>query len=595
MANKNDMGELVAASMRDILDSEEHQHYFKKAAGKRFCCSCEGKCGSKCPCKDDGCKKSCEPCEKVAKKASKKCCDCSGKCEKECPCDNKCQDCSMCGDGMMAEAVREMIGNLTTISHFQDELGLSDSATATMKAAVAMLDELKKNSQTVDVNNVSHIADLLGDEEDSISLENFDEPVDDARQYEVLQSLPFKDELIESARRRLRGGGPDILEQLRQRGRERSEVSEMPVGNFYPSDSEIEGLIGNIENSDTEMDLASPESMAQTELLPPPRLPAPPSPGPSQEELMHKIKTEPQGFRYLTFDPETRGLVPEMTEQERKTEDHLKALREMDKDVSPSASQDKETVLVAFDRLDAWLSKQAHDDHDFEDEEDFGAELEKARQEKLDQKEMEEIDQDVESYYKDPMVNLEELIENEDNDEPDLGPVSDDELPSLFGLEPELEDWSDADDRSVGSWLIRDLSEPSEQPPNTVRYDGGYNDSEFQDRDDPFGIYQSQQDDPAEKLNVRVGPNDWMDEDQLSDEERLRRLEEVYLNPHGRDESVDPDQLSYENVPTRLEEWADDFEDQSDEETRRIREIQENMPESDRYYGKNKFLSNYEN
>lgn len=141
---KMDIGDMVAASMQDILASDRHQQFFKKA---------------------------------------EKCCTCTS-CGKDCPCKGKCGDCSMCGDmnhvhddscacgdAKMASAINEIMDTLSKVSAIQEELGLPSSALSTLHAMNAMVDEMTKIAQGLaeDKNEVKakDLIDRISDSTDS--------------------------------------------------------------------------------------------------------------------------------------------------------------------------------------------------------------------------------------------------------------------------------------------------------------------------------------------------------------------------------------------------------------------------------------------
>lgn len=118
---KMDIGEMVAASMQEILASDSHQRFFKKA---EKCCSC-AKCGKDCPCKGD-------------------CNDCSMCSDTNHVHDDKCA----CGDSaQMATAINEIMDTLSKVAAIQEEIGLTDSAVSTLKAMNAMVNEMNKIAQ----------------------------------------------------------------------------------------------------------------------------------------------------------------------------------------------------------------------------------------------------------------------------------------------------------------------------------------------------------------------------------------------------------------------------------------------------------------
>lgn len=224
MARKQDIGEMVALSMREILESEEHQKIFNKTAAKKKCCACEGKCARKCPCKTDGgCKKACGPCaENTKKKASseeteknKKCCG------EKCPCaeGGDCGDCSACADGKTAaDATLDMIGSLLAMSEKQEELGLTESAEQSLKAANALMLELQKKAQALmDENEVSALDAFETDPEDAFESLTEDE-----------SSTPNVDAVLDEIAKK----HPDFFSQMSRR---RNEA--VPVENSYDLDS----------------------------------------------------------------------------------------------------------------------------------------------------------------------------------------------------------------------------------------------------------------------------------------------------------------------------------------------------------------------
>ncbi len=128
--NRLDVGDIVASSMQQIIQSDEHRKVFYKKANNQICCKCDT-CGEDCPC------------EKCAE-------DCKG-----CVKDNNHVHDATCGHDKKANAVNEIISLLSKISTVQEELGLNKSSLSTMKALADMVNELKKTAQE-DVNNISY-------------------------------------------------------------------------------------------------------------------------------------------------------------------------------------------------------------------------------------------------------------------------------------------------------------------------------------------------------------------------------------------------------------------------------------------------------
>lgn len=143
------LGDVVAAQMQQIVQSEEHKRVFFKGANDK-CCSCTT-CGKDC---------SCEKCGK----------DCKGCAAHE-------HD-SNCAHDKTAGAVNEIIDLLQKISSVQDELGLVNSSIFTMKALAMMVAELKKTAQ-VDTNDVSFeelVEDMPDESRFALEAGEFDDP-----------------------------------------------------------------------------------------------------------------------------------------------------------------------------------------------------------------------------------------------------------------------------------------------------------------------------------------------------------------------------------------------------------------------------------
>lgn len=151
MANRLDIGEVVANQMQQIIQSDEHNRVFFKKAGK--CCSCSS-CGDKCPC--DKCEKDCTACSK----------------------DKAHVHDANCAHDKTASAIDEMIDLLAKISAVQDELGLVKSSFVTMQALATMVAELRKTAQ-VDTNDVSWSELIEPIKEDTEKRREFRETADE--------------------------------------------------------------------------------------------------------------------------------------------------------------------------------------------------------------------------------------------------------------------------------------------------------------------------------------------------------------------------------------------------------------------------------
>ena len=138
---KMNLADLVASSMQEIVDSDEHKKLFKKEAAKKSCCPDCKKCGTKCVCKGKckGCKncpskdtKKPEVKKPEAKKTTKKA-------------------------SIDADQVNEIIELLVRASELQDELGLVKSAVLSGLSVQEMMDELSKQAGTGETDKVERM------------------------------------------------------------------------------------------------------------------------------------------------------------------------------------------------------------------------------------------------------------------------------------------------------------------------------------------------------------------------------------------------------------------------------------------------------
>lgn len=375
MARKQDIGEMVALSMREILESEEHQKIFNKTAAKKKCCPCEGKCARKCPCKTDGgCKKACGPCaETTKKKASseetkkKKCCG------EKCPCakGGDCGDCSACADGKMAaDATLDMIGSLLAMSEKQEELGLTESAEQSLKAANALMLELQKKAQALmDENEVSALDAFETDPEDAFESLTEDE-----------SSTPNVDAVLDEIAKK----HPDFFSQMNRRRHE-----AVPVENSYDLDSILQDQGG--QQPDTESTYAlHPPSSRHARKHKFVRNPVPghgPTP-PSEAELAEKAQEELDGGKniykmYRTpeeidrlFDEASPAKNPELFSDEELDEALKPAMagRELDTLISKFAfeAEEDDTTSDLDAMMDEFLEQSGDENSadDFEEEDD---------------------------------------------------------------------------------------------------------------------------------------------------------------------------------------------------------------------------------
>ena len=380
-----DLGNLVASSMQDIIDSDEFKLVFAKA--KKPCCDCkQGKCAKKCPCKADDkkCKKGC-PCLEMNKKAEKKCCDCE-KCDKECKCAGSCMDCSMCGDGMMSEAVREIVEALNKVSAIQDELGLNKSATLTMQALAMTLAEVAssntKLASNMDENDVSFLDELLDQEshplEEGLSYLEEEGPPRAAQEW-----LKFRKENPELAAQM----EERVREQLGEKKKREPSISEIldrtnPVNMEGVSDSEINQALQALNDpkdaTEAEIDQAV-EALEEpphfdTELSPNSRQMAwQNAPVPSERQLDRESDEGLKQPKWLMYQEPFAGMFEGNAVPEGLPEDLPEGVPEITKS-DPSEGTVRPGRHVAFERLEAWINKNAASKEDESHDEELSLE-----------------------------------------------------------------------------------------------------------------------------------------------------------------------------------------------------------------------------
>lgn len=361
MAKKQDIGLVVAESMKKIMESDEHQWLFGKEAAKKKCCTCDKKCSRKCPCKTDGgCKKSCACCEALAKKAEEtsKCCACESKCFEKCPCKHKnsndnsgdcATDCSMCGDGMMlSTSALEMIEDLLALSEKQEKLGLDDSSEISLKLASFVLAEFKKKAQLpLDENDVTSL-DLF-EEDPSASINDIVEGGSDT---------PNLDDALQD----ILNKHPDFIHQFRRRLRESepvgSESGEFDLDSILQEEKEEDSL------RLTELDPASYEPDFESPI--PGHGPTPPN----ADELAELAQAELAGGRNIY-----KMHKEPFSMSEEELDDAINEARQELAKSYPESSKDKDlersktTEVTATDIMNMSI-KFANED--FEDEDESG-------------------------------------------------------------------------------------------------------------------------------------------------------------------------------------------------------------------------------
>jgi hypothetical protein len=166
---KSELGNLVAANMADIMESEEHRSLFRKQAKseeetpKCKCpkdCECkeDGECPDKCPCAkkkekkeddasaEDSCKCKCVTC-KNGKCAGAKCThgkkDDDASADDECKCSDACpcNDGGECNECAVTAKFNGLFESVLKMSETLDGLGFSKSASSMIKVADELLVE----------------------------------------------------------------------------------------------------------------------------------------------------------------------------------------------------------------------------------------------------------------------------------------------------------------------------------------------------------------------------------------------------------------------------------------------------------------------
>ena len=507
MASRLDIGEVVAAQMQQIVQSDEHKRIFFKGASEK-CCSCVA-CGKECPCKDK-CVKGCKGCEDK----------------------NHVHD-SNCAHDKTAGAVNEMIDLLQKISSVQDELGLVNSSIFTMKALAMMVAELKKSAQD-DTNDVS-FEELIGGIRE--------------RDPELLEEL---------------GDEPDILALLRQRVRE-SEEGKKPA----PFDFALEGVsadpttplpssepppeFGDVVIEPEEHPTWSPGSARHPTLPAVEKIPGfQPPPGisvPERKYVSPGQSIESGGDLPPPYVEVDKGLerptVPVRTH-------HLGGgLWSEEEPIGEAAKQ-------AFKRLNDLMKKYAEDGDDFEEEEEDDAEFAALMKDIAGGPKM--TDRDHENMLRGH--ELAEMLFSEEPEDRELFDVPLDADDNMYAsdVDGELEsgDFLGSPDEDGGPGfsyrgpdelydnthlkkVVGPLPKPHEHvvAPHMVEYDLP------EKSRDPHDV-------------VRVGPGKWKRFDELSPEERLEL--EMGAGLHEQLD-MDPDELTTEEVyPEYWEEGPEEEE-----------------------------------
>lgn len=305
--NRLGLGNIVAAEMDKIMGSKEHAQMFSKA--EKAC-----KCPEDCGCKGD-CSGSCEACSKSKK-------------------DEK----------MSAESFEEIVATLISVSDTLDSLGFRKSAIATLEVVDKTYLEVEKLLSTaedlahqeagpgdLDLEDLDQDLGDLGDLEAMLASEDL-EDANDARLLDELGLRPLEED-------------PDLegafSENLANKER---ELLQHVGGEGFEEENEdntdIDELLGNSLRS---TDLATSEDV-------PSRLPPPAKVPPSEEELL-RGKVDPE---YMYGD-----LLQDPSVNMSAARTGVSGDRDM-KTLAPEVKQ-------AFEKLDLWIAKHAHEDEDMED------------------------------------------------------------------------------------------------------------------------------------------------------------------------------------------------------------------------------------
>lgn len=288
--NRLDVGDIVASSMQQIIQSDEYKKVFYKKANDQLCCKCDT-CGENCIC--EKCVKDCKGCVKDS---------------------NHVHD-ATCGHDKKTSAINEIINLLSKISAVQEELGLNRSSVFTMKALAEMVNELKKTAQE-DTNDISY-DDLI----QSIKVDP------EARRSGKLDYDEF----------------PELMNLLRQR------IQESESGEFSPPTDIFEEGVSNEPVSDfPESNKLSPLDEGYL-----------PTWGPSSEK--EDTELPPVSLIARNFPK-----IPSLPDIDREELDRTDLFKQEEEREMPTIPVPK----TAFNRLNAFLKKEAQEDVDFEDEPD---------------------------------------------------------------------------------------------------------------------------------------------------------------------------------------------------------------------------------
>lgn len=326
--NRTGIGDIVAAEMNKIVSSDEHARLFSKADQECKCPSdCDCKAGATCSCKGK-CSKGCKACEKTMDVKPKE---------------------------TDAKSFANIVDTLTSVSQVLDDLGFRKSAIATLEALDSAISELpiNKTAQTMvedlaqddDMIDMESLDQELGDQDlgDLGELEELldetsgdMEDANDARLLDELGLAPLEEdpELAGAFSQKLSDREKELLQHIGGEGFEEEAENE----------TDIDELLGNTltERSPSEGDFP-------TSLPRPAKLPL------TEEEMQEEFEAGlASGKRNPYFMAPDTLKDPSINMSEPMTADR-------EKTTIVSASE----VRNAFEKLDLWISKHAHE---FEDE-----------------------------------------------------------------------------------------------------------------------------------------------------------------------------------------------------------------------------------
>lgn len=308
--NKFGLGNIVAAEMDKIMGSKEHDKLFSKA--EKDC-----KCSPDCKCKENGA------------------CSCDGKCE---------EDCKSCGkqEKSTIYSFQEIVDTLISVSKILDNSGFRKSSISTLEALDKTYVEVEKllSKAQVDEEMLDEVSDKeldrdlgdLGELEAMLDASEDLEDVNDAKLLDELGLRPLEEdpELTGMYSSKLSDQEKELLQHVGGEGFEEE------------SDTDIDDLLGN--------SLSATEPVSSGEIEP--ALPKPAKIPPSEEEMQEQFEKELAAGKRNPYYIHPGALKDLST-----TEDEFAPVDREGQTISSFTPE----IKKAFDKLDAWMIKHAHD------------------------------------------------------------------------------------------------------------------------------------------------------------------------------------------------------------------------------------------